>query len=133
MFLTGLLYLIFERSILGQKRSSDPNSAVSSCGSRTIMGAQVWKPSSMPITLDSPLLRTTSSQTFHVFHFVTNSIQVGMILLALIVTRSSVASLQAKQGLPLGNQVLGWAILGECCLVFSSLNLFHLVAQSLIG
>ncbi|QMW47130.1 hypothetical protein G4B11_010609 [Aspergillus flavus] len=76
MFLTGLLYLIFERSILGQKRSSDPNSAVSSCGSRTIMGAQV-----------------------------------GMILLALIVTRSSVASLQAKQGLPLGNQVLGWAIL----------------------
>lgn len=42
-----------------------------------------------------------------------------MILLALIVTRSSAASLQAKQGLPLGNQVLGWSILGECGLLFS--------------
>ncbi|KAE8377360.1 GPI ethanolamine phosphate transferase 1 [Aspergillus bertholletiae] len=77
MFLTGLLYLIFEGAILGQKRSSG-----SSCGSRTIMGAQV-----------------------------------GMVLLALIVTRSSAASLQAKQGLPLGNQVLGWCILGSSLLL----------------
>ncbi|THC99234.1 hypothetical protein EYZ11_001322 [Aspergillus tanneri] len=37
--------------------------------------------------------------------------QVGMILLALIVTRSSAASIQAKQGLPLGNQVVGWFVL----------------------
>ncbi|OJJ46484.1 hypothetical protein ASPZODRAFT_132554 [Penicilliopsis zonata CBS 506.65] len=36
--------------------------------------------------------------------------QVGMVLLSLIVTRSSVASIQAKQGLPLGNQVVGWAV-----------------------
>lgn len=34
-----------------------------------------------------------------------------MVLLALIVTRSSVVSLQAKQGLPLGNQVVGWGVL----------------------
>ncbi|KKY21532.1 putative gpi-anchor biosynthetic protein [Phaeomoniella chlamydospora] len=38
-------------------------------------------------------------------------IQVGLILLAILVTRSSVASLQAKQGLPLGNQVVGWFVL----------------------
>ena len=40
-------------------------------------------------------------------------IQSGLILLAMIVTRSSVASLQAKQGLPVGNQVVGWLILGR--------------------
>lgn len=35
-----------------------------------------------------------------------------MVLLALIVTRSSALSLQAKQGLPWGNQVVGWGVLG---------------------
>jgi hypothetical protein len=38
-----------------------------------------------------------------------------MVLLALIVTRSSVSSLQAKQGLPFGNLVVGWFVLGKCC------------------
>jgi phosphatidylinositol glycan class N len=38
-------------------------------------------------------------------------LQIGIILLTIIVTRSSVASLQAKQGLPLGNQVVGWFVL----------------------
>ncbi|KAL4937643.1 hypothetical protein BDV06DRAFT_69723 [Aspergillus oleicola] len=37
--------------------------------------------------------------------------QLGMVILALIVTRSSSASLQAKQGLPFGNQVIGWGVL----------------------
>jgi phosphatidylinositol glycan class N len=48
------------------------------------------------------------------FDYVSRSImgtQVGIILLAILVTRSSVASLQAKQGLPLGNQVTGWLVL----------------------
>jgi GPI ethanolamine phosphate transferase 1 len=36
-----------------------------------------------------------------------------MILLAIIVTRSSAMSLQAKEGLPLGNQVVGWLVLGK--------------------
>ena len=40
-------------------------------------------------------------------------VQVGLILLAMIVTRSSVASLQAKKGLPTGNQVVGWVVLGK--------------------
>ncbi|WQF80066.1 Putative sulfatase, GPI ethanolamine phosphate transferase 1 [Colletotrichum destructivum] len=38
-------------------------------------------------------------------------IQVGLILLAIIVTRSSTLSLQAKLGLPRGNQVVGWIVL----------------------
>ncbi|PYH98960.1 GPI-anchor [Aspergillus ellipticus CBS 707.79] len=77
MFFTGLLYLLFEDFVLGQKKSPTQSSiAISRRGSRTIMGAQI-----------------------------------GMVLLALIVTRSSVASLQAKQGLPFGNQVVGWFVL----------------------
>ena len=32
--------------------------------------------------------------------------------LAMFVTRSSALSLQAKQGLPVGNQIVGWAVLG---------------------
>ncbi|KAM4064755.1 phosphatidylinositolglycan class N (PIG-N) domain-containing protein [Hirsutella rhossiliensis] len=38
-------------------------------------------------------------------------IQVGLVLLAMVVTRSSALSLQSKQGLPPGNQVLGWIVL----------------------
>ncbi|GKZ35103.1 glycosyl phosphatidyl inositol anchor synthesis [Aspergillus brasiliensis] len=37
--------------------------------------------------------------------------QLGMVMLALIVTRSSAMSLQAKQGLPFGNQIVGWLVL----------------------
>ncbi|KAL4918658.1 Phosphatidylinositolglycan class N-domain-containing protein [Aspergillus aurantiobrunneus] len=70
MFLTGLLYLLFEDEILGP---CERGAAVSRKGSRIIMGMQL-----------------------------------GMVMLSLIITRSSVASLQAKQGLPFGNQVVGW-------------------------
>lgn len=38
-------------------------------------------------------------------------IQTGLIILAMIVTRSSALSWQAKQGLPLGNQIVGWLVL----------------------
>ncbi|KAJ5731171.1 GPI ethanolamine phosphate transferase 1 [Penicillium malachiteum] len=78
MFFTGVLYLMFEDTILG-KSSSAPKSpgALSTLGSRVVMGTQV-----------------------------------GLVLLALIVTRSSVSFLQARQGLPLGNQVVGWSVLG---------------------
>lgn len=37
--------------------------------------------------------------------------QIGFILLAMFVTRSSIASLQAKKGLPPGNQIVGWIVL----------------------
>lgn len=42
-------------------------------------------------------------------------IQVGLIALAMFVTRSSAISLQAKQGLPRGNQIVGWLVLGRRC------------------
>ncbi|KIW48602.1 uncharacterized protein PV06_01173 [Exophiala oligosperma] len=46
-------------------------------------------------------------------------LQLGVILLAIIVTRSSVASIQAKKGLPLGNQVVGWfALIASLILPF---------------
>ncbi|SPO05063.1 probable protein MCD4, required for GPI anchor synthesis [Cephalotrichum gorgonifer] len=38
-------------------------------------------------------------------------VQIGLIILAMVVTRSSALSLQAKQGLPRGNQVVGWIVL----------------------
>lgn len=38
-------------------------------------------------------------------------LQVGLVALAMLVTRSSVASLQARQGLPLGTQIVGWLTL----------------------
>ncbi|KAL4744488.1 hypothetical protein BDW72DRAFT_208972 [Aspergillus terricola var. indicus] len=38
-------------------------------------------------------------------------LQAGLVALAMLVTRSSVASLQTKQGLPLATQIAGWATL----------------------
>ncbi|KAL2200640.1 Phosphatidylinositolglycan class N-domain-containing protein [Corynascus similis CBS 632.67] len=38
-------------------------------------------------------------------------IQVGLTLLSIVVTRSSAMSIQAKQGLPRGNQIIGWVVL----------------------
>ena len=46
------------------------------------------------------------------FHNVPNIFQIGLIALAMVTTRSSALSLQAKQGLPRGNQIVGWACLG---------------------
>ena len=59
---------------------------------------------------------SSGSQVSHAVNGVSRSIlgvQVGLIVLAMIVTRSSVTSLQAKRGLPVGNQVLGWIVLGR--------------------
>lgn len=42
-------------------------------------------------------------------------VQVGLIILAMLVTRSSALSMQAKQGLPRGNQAVGWIVLGKSC------------------
>ncbi|EQK98964.1 putative protein MCD4, required for GPI anchor synthesis [Ophiocordyceps sinensis CO18] len=38
-------------------------------------------------------------------------VQVGLVLLAMVITRSSALSLQSKGGLPPGNQILGWTVL----------------------
>ncbi|KAF3767816.1 PigN-domain-containing protein [Cryphonectria parasitica EP155] len=42
---------------------------------------------------------------------VLTGVQVGLIALAMVVTRSSALSLQARQGLPRGNQIVGWLVL----------------------
>lgn len=39
-------------------------------------------------------------------------IQIGLIALAVLVTKSSISFLQARLGLPIGNQVVGWIVLG---------------------
>ncbi|KAL2157486.1 hypothetical protein VTH06DRAFT_6037 [Thermothelomyces fergusii] len=44
-------------------------------------------------------------------------IQTGLTILSIVVTRSSALSLQAKQGLPRGNQVLGWVVLASSFLM----------------
>ena len=76
MLSTGVLYLVFEKSITSQSRSRKSGIAQLDSVSRSIMG-----------------------------------VQIGVLLLAILVTRSSVISLQAKEGLPLGNQIIGWLIL----------------------
>ena len=90
MGLVGVLYLLFERSILSDPTSNRQSSPAAESLPRTILG-----------------------------------VQVGLIALSMIVTSSSVASLQAKRGLPLGNQVVGWLVLStsfmsslsaSCCL-----------------
>ncbi|KAK4238646.1 Phosphatidylinositolglycan class N-domain-containing protein [Achaetomium macrosporum] len=51
-----------------------------------------------------------SSRSNHVSRTLVG-IQVGLTLLSMVVTRSSALSLQAKQGLPRGNQIVGWVVL----------------------
>lgn len=78
MVAVGVLYLLFERSILADSDSTEDELASSSTDglSRIILG-----------------------------------LQIGLVVLAMIVTKSSVTSLRAKEGLPLGTQVVGWAVL----------------------
>ncbi|KAH0380874.1 PigN-domain-containing protein, partial [Aureobasidium melanogenum] len=69
------------------------------------------------IAFEKSLLITESTQTgLAVFKAdmtsrILTGVQIGLVALAMIVTRSSVASLQAKTGLPLGAQVTGWIVL----------------------
>lgn len=77
MLAVGVLYLLFEKSIVTPFPKEISMVPVSNGVSRSIIG-----------------------------------LQIGLIALAMLVTRSSVTSLQAKRGLPLGNQVMGWLVLG---------------------
>lgn len=47
MFLTGILYLLFEDAIIGHS-STKNNGSINSLGSRTIMGMQVCDSSRVP-------------------------------------------------------------------------------------
>ena len=99
MVCIGLLYLAFEDNILSGL-SSTKEAVKGPRGARWIArfltGVQVR--------------RDPVSQ--HGRHQILTGSQVGLILLAMLLTRSSAVSLQAKQGLPRGNQVLGWVVLG---------------------
>ena len=74
----GVLYLLFETSILASRAAGGPKKGVGRL-SRSILG-----------------------------------VQIGLVVLAMIVTSSSIRSLQAKRGLPVGNQIVGWFVLGRC-------------------
>ena len=76
MTLVGILYLLFETSLLALPASGGSKATASNGLSRTIVG-----------------------------------VQIGLIVLAMIVTRSSINSIQAKKGLPTGNQLVGWLVL----------------------
>ena len=79
MFLVGLLYLVFDKSILVNSGAKSPLAERKSDGlSRSILG-----------------------------------VQVGLIVLSMVTTRSSALSLQRKEGLPLGAQLVGWVVLGK--------------------
>lgn len=85
MTVVGILYLLFETSLLASTPSGDPKAATSYGLSRSIVG-----------------------------------IQIGLVVLAMIVTRSSIESIQAKKGLPAGNQLVGWLVLSMPLLRTSS-------------
>lgn len=86
MFSVGILYLQFENSIL-------------------FSSTKKWSVGQQPSPPPPPTSGSNSlSQSIL-------GVQIGLILLAMIVTWSSIASLQAKRGLPLGNQVVGWLVL----------------------
>ena len=78
MTIVGILYLLFEASLLATPASGGPKVATGDGLSRSIVG-----------------------------------IQIGLIVLAMIVTRSSIDSIQAKRGLPAGNQLVGWLVLSK--------------------
>lgn len=91
MFSVGILYLQFEKSIM-------------------LFPPKKW-------SAGQPSPPTPGSNSLYQSIL---GLQIGLILLAMIVTWSSIASLQAKRGLPLGNQVVGWLVLST-----TSPILFH--------
>lgn len=90
----GVMYLTFERKLLAKSGlEGDSTVPADNVLSRSLVGVQV-------------------RNAFTYIKIALNMKQIGFIVLAMAVTRSSVISLQAKQGLPKGNQIVGWFILG---------------------
>ena len=103
MVIVGVLYLVFEENILARSGFPiDSTQPAQNVLSRSLIGAQVTNPPKLDDQTD--------------FN------QIGLILLAMIVTRSSVMSIQAKVGLPRGNQILGWCALGILSFINSSIR-----------
>jgi phosphatidylinositol glycan class N len=57
------------------------------------------------------IIRLGNELKFSVGSLIICGIQLGLIVLSVVVTWSSVEYLQARRGLPLGNQIVGWAAL----------------------
>jgi phosphatidylinositol glycan class N len=91
MIAVGGLYLLFEDSIIEQLPSTKRKEEKlhKPLISRAVVGIQV--------RISFILLDCSANFT-----------QVGLVLLAMMVTRSSVSSIQARKGLPLGTQMVGW-------------------------
>lgn len=94
MVLVGVLYLTFEKRLLAKTTlTGNCTTPVNNRLSRSLIAIQVSYVDGFICTSD-------------VF-------QIGFIILSMVVTRSSVISLQAKLGLPRGNQIVGWLVLGK--------------------
>lgn len=90
----GVIYLTFEKKLLAKSSlAGDSTAPADNVLSRSLVGVQVRNV-------------LTHAQA------ASNMRQIGLIVLAMAVTRSSVISLQTKLGLPRGNQIVGWFILG---------------------
>jgi phosphatidylinositol glycan class N len=57
-----------------------------------------------------------SAKQYHISRAIIGA-QIGLIILSMITTRASALSIQAKQGLPLGTQIVGWAVMIASLLV----------------
>ncbi|KAK9375682.1 Phosphatidylinositolglycan class N-domain-containing protein [Lipomyces chichibuensis] len=64
----------------------------------------------------------SGGQSISTFTMTVLGLQLGLIILSMAVTYSTVKSLQARRGLPFGNQIVGWLILG-CSLTLPLLHL----------
>ena len=97
MFAVGALYLVFEKSILVESKGSKDQLSAPSVDvlSRIILGSQVCC-----VIYQGCLI-------------LTNTLQIGLVGLAMFVTRSSVWYIQAREGLPNGTKFVGWFTLGE--------------------
>jgi phosphatidylinositol glycan class N len=87
MLLVGSIYLLYQDTILGR---AVPKTSLS----RHIIGAQVSH-------------YITTMRTF------VDDFQIGLILLSMLTTYHGASSLQAKSGLPLGTQIVGWLVLSK--------------------
>lgn len=98
MFAVGAIYLAFQEKILANANTRNGSiDAKTNVNSRLILSVQVRHAHSIS---HSPL----------------TVYQLGLVLLSMIVTKRSIHYIQARQGLPLGVLVVGWATLGKAYL-----------------
>ncbi|KAF2455152.1 GPI ethanolamine phosphate transferas-like protein [Lineolata rhizophorae] len=100
MFAVGAAYLLFEKSILVQSEAGaggvmENGSKDGKTKSDGRKGVGEGLAASGPDGVSRSII----------------GVQIGLVALAMLVTRSSVASLQAREGLPLGTQIVGWIVL----------------------